>query len=333
MTDNLDDILAPTPIKEPIQDTDPSASRKAATSSAGETPQKGDASTRYIPEHKKHDAALTFPEKVGWKESVSQYGSTLINIAEIPPNLNRCCLFFWFISSQLMAMMQFADKQDHESFCIAWLPDGLSFVIRNPDEFTRTVVIKFFKATKFSSFTRKLYRWGFRQVNRGIGPEDPIIFGNDHFQRDNLELMTHMRSITAATIRKQEEDNLQWSNQKRALESIESEQNAKRMFLMNQLMKQTSSYNTGMLPSSGNINLSQAMMGNMSRMGNMGNMNVGNNGFGLMNQFSGQNPFLSSFPQSTFNNFNGNQDSQCLNNLSSTADIVNAAINALRFAP
>ena len=75
------------------------------------------------------------------------------------------------------------------------------------------------------------------------------------------------------------------------------------------------------------------MMGNISRMGNMGNMNVGNNGFGLMNQFSGQNPFMGSFPQSTFNNFNGNQDSQCLNNLSSTADIVNAAINALRFAP
>ena len=232
-------------------------------------------------------------------------------------------------------MMQFADKQDHESFCIAWLPDGLSFVIRNPDEFTRTVVVKFFKATKFSSFTRKLYRWGFRQVNRGIGPEDPIIFGNDHFQRDNLELMTQMRSITAATIRKQEESNLQWSNQKRALESLETEQNAKRMFLMNQLMKQTtSSFNSGMLPSSSNINLSQVMMGNaMSRMGNMnvGNVgNVGNNGFGLMNQFGGQNPFMSSFPQSSFNNYHGNQE---LNNLSSTTDIVNAAINALRYAP
>ena len=231
-----------------------------------------------------------------------------------------------------MAMMQFADKQDHESFCIAWLPDGLSFVIRNPDEFTRTVVVKFFKATKFSSFTRKLYRWGFRQVNRGIGPEDPIIFGNDHFQRDNLELMTQMRSITAATIRKQEESNLQWSNQKRALESLETEQNAKRMFLMNQLMKQTtSSFNSGMLPSSSNINLSQVMMGNaMSRMGNMNVGNVGNNGFGLMNQFGGQNPFMSSFPQSSFNNYHGNQE---LNNLSSTTDIVNAAINALRYAP
>lgn len=295
MTDSVDETLTPTSIKETFQDADPGASSKAAKSCERANPKKVDASTRYIPEHKKHDAALTFPEK-------------------------------------LMAMMQFADKQDHESFCIAWLPDGLSFVIRNPDEFTRTVVVKFFKATKFSSFTRKLYRWGFRQVNRGIGPEDPIIFGNDHFQRDNLELMTQMRSITAATIRKQEESNLQWSNQKRALESLETEQNAKRMFLMNQLMKQTtSSFNSGMLPSSSNINLSQVMMGNaMSRMGNMNVGNVGNNGFGLMNQFGGQNPFMSSFPQSSFNNYHGNQE---LNNLSSTTDIVNAAINALRYAP
>jgi hypothetical protein len=230
-----------------------------------------------------------------------------------------------------MNMMIFADKQDHESFCIAWLDDGKSFVIRNPHEFTRSVVPKFFKATKFSSFTRKLYRWGFRQVNRGIGPDDPIIFGNDHFQRDNLELMTQMRSTTAATIRKQEENNVHWLSQKRALESIEVEQNAKRMFLMNQFMKQKNTFtvNTGMHANSGNMNLSQAMMGNMGRIGNM---NMANNGFGLMNQFGVQNHFMSSFPQNSFNGFI-NQNGHGIPNPSSTADIVNAAINALRYAP
>ena len=103
-----------------------------------------------------------------------------------------------------MSMMKYAedmpgDKEDH---CVAWLTDGKSFVIRNPDGFTRRVLPKFFKATKFSSFTRKLYRWGFRQVNRGIGPDDPIIFGNEFFQRDRAELMVKMRSVTAAGIRK-----------------------------------------------------------------------------------------------------------------------------------
>jgi HSF-type DNA-binding len=96
-----------------------------------------------------------------------------------------------------------AERQENpDTFCVAWLPDGKSFVIRNTDEFTRTVLPHYFKATKFSSYTRKLYRWGFRQVNRGIGPDDPIIFGNEYFQRDNAELMTKMRSITAAGTRK-----------------------------------------------------------------------------------------------------------------------------------
>ena len=100
----------------------------------------------------------------------------------------------------MMSLMKYATKAgDPETFCVAWLDDGKSFIIRQPDEFTRKVLPKFFKATKFSSFTRKLYRWGFRQVNRGIGPDDPIIFGNENFQRDNAELMAKMRSTTAAS--------------------------------------------------------------------------------------------------------------------------------------
>jgi hypothetical protein len=55
-----------------------------------------------------------------------------------------------------MSLMKFSAKNgDPEDYCMAWLPDGKSFIIRNPDEFTRKVLPKFFKATKFSSFTRK----------------------------------------------------------------------------------------------------------------------------------------------------------------------------------
>ena len=67
MTDSVDETLTPTPIKETFQDADPGASSKAAKSCERANPQKVDVSTRYIPEHKKHDAALTFPEKVGSK--------------------------------------------------------------------------------------------------------------------------------------------------------------------------------------------------------------------------------------------------------------------------
>jgi hypothetical protein len=110
---------------------------------------------------------------------------------------------FRLIFEQMMALMRFVDQhKDDETYCAAWLPEGKSFVVRNPDEFARVVVPKFFKATKFSSFTRKLYRWGFRQINRGIGPDDPVIFGNEFFDRDNEAIMAKMRSVTAAGTRK-----------------------------------------------------------------------------------------------------------------------------------
>ena len=71
-----------------------------------------------------------------------------------------------------MNLMKAVDKYDRKTYCIAWLPDGKSFVIRDKEEFKEKVLSKYFKATKFSSFTRKLYRWGFRQVNRHIGPNE-----------------------------------------------------------------------------------------------------------------------------------------------------------------
>lgn len=223
-----------------------------------------------------------------------------------------------------MNMMKLAQKEDQETFCVAWLPDGKSFVIRNPDEFTRKVLPRFFKATKFSSFTRKLYRWGFRQVNRGIGPDDPIIFGNEFFQRDELELMTKMRSITAATTRKQDQSNMHMLAQKRALDSLSSEQNQKRM-LLDQFMKQKAAMNTGMFQNNGGMNLTQALRpGGFNGLG--GQMD-------MFQQFNAPNPMMNSFSHNAFGGFNSNQNQQGFQNQTSTADIVNAAINALRFAP
>jgi len=144
----------------------------------------GDKAKRFLPAYKKANAALTFPEK-------------------------------------MMNLMKFVDEANktEKDFCISWLPEGKAFVIYNIKEFTSHVIPKFFKASKFCSFTRKLYRWGFRQLNRGIGPDEPIIFGNEYFQRDNADLMVNMRSITAASIRKRESDLLRHmlASKKRAL--------------------------------------------------------------------------------------------------------------------
>jgi hypothetical protein len=87
---------------------------------------------------------------------------------------------------------------------VAWIPDGKSFVIRSKEGLVSDLLPQFFRQGKFSSFTRKLYRWGFRQVNmqRDRQPQ-AMYFGNEYFQRDNKALLTNMRSITAAGIRRE----------------------------------------------------------------------------------------------------------------------------------
>lgn len=154
---------------------------------------KGGGSKRFLPAYKKANAALTFPEK-------------------------------------MMNLMKYVEEKNktEKEFCVSWLPEGKAFVIYNIKEFTNSVIPKFFKASKFCSFTRKLYRWGFRQLNRGIGPDEPIIFGNEYFQRDNADLMVNMRSITAASIRKRESDLLRHmlASKKRALMSLDGASNA-----------------------------------------------------------------------------------------------------------
>jgi hypothetical protein len=69
MDDSQVEVLAPTPIMEPVQNAEtggPSTSTTAAepASTGSQSTENQSTSMRYIPEHKKHDAALTFPEKV-----------------------------------------------------------------------------------------------------------------------------------------------------------------------------------------------------------------------------------------------------------------------------
>jgi HSF-type DNA-binding len=246
---------------------------------------------------------------------------------------------------QLMALMRFADEQGKvdKEFCVAWLPEGKSFVIRNPDEFARQVVPKFFKATKFSSFTRKLYRWGFRQINRGIGPDDPIIFGNEFFERDNEELMSKMRSVTAAGTRKTEQRGSAYG--KRSFDGMYDGGADQKRFIFDHimqqkaanLMQQNASLYGGM-STNGTMPLSNAL-----RPGTMGGMEQGHH-----QQMMGMNKPYEMMPQGPpammnhqYNPMHQQQgmggpntggNGQGYGNSQSTAEIVNAAIRALQFS-
>mmetsp|Transcript_33140 Transcript_33140/g.66854 ORF Transcript_33140/g.66854 Transcript_33140/m.66854 type:complete len:440 (-) Transcript_33140:1901-3220(-) len=74
---------------------------------------------------------------------------------------------------------------------ISWLPSGDGFVISRPNEFTLNVLPRFFsQSTEFSSFTRKLYWWGFRKVSKGSGCE---AFHHRYFRRSEPGLCRKMK--------------------------------------------------------------------------------------------------------------------------------------------
>ena len=52
--------------------------------------------------------------------------------------------------------------------CIEWLPDNRGFMITKKQIFLDNVLPKYFGKTKFTSFTRRLKRWGFNRTSNGM---------------------------------------------------------------------------------------------------------------------------------------------------------------------
>jgi hypothetical protein len=227
-----------------------------------------------------------------------------------------------------MKMMRMSEEHG-DGFCVTWCDDGRSFVIKDCDEFTRVVVPKFFKPTKFSSFTRKLYRWGFRQINRGLGPDDPVIFGCEFFQREKPEEMAQMRSLTAAAHRKERDAPLTAPTQagtKRSLEeALWQEESQKRMLLTKLLQQQQQQRPTAsMLMPPANSN---SLFANMHPNSALALASLQHHQTAASDSLKA---FPTMFAPPSLNNqlfaggFGGN------NEASRTVEIVNAAIAALR---
>jgi hypothetical protein len=72
---------------------------------------------------------------------------------------------------------------------ITWTPSGKAFNVINSKEFTARILPTHFKGTKYSSFTRKLCRWGFIRHYRG---EEAGAYHHKYFRKDRLELVEKM---------------------------------------------------------------------------------------------------------------------------------------------
>jgi Heat shock transcription factor len=63
--------------------------------------------------------------------------------------------------------MEVLDRTDMESI-ITWMPHGRAFVVLQPQQLRDIVLPRFFKQTKFMSFTRQLNLWGFKRITKGV---------------------------------------------------------------------------------------------------------------------------------------------------------------------
>ena len=84
--------------------------------------------------------------------------------------------------------MQILSSGQHEHI-ISWTPDGLSFVVKKPSLLVSEVLPHYFKEVKYSSFTRKLHRWGFVKILRG---KELSAYFHKIFLRGNFELCAQM---------------------------------------------------------------------------------------------------------------------------------------------
>jgi hypothetical protein len=87
---------------------------------------------------------------------------------------------------------------------VTWLTSGKSFCIMDREEFTRKILSKYFRETKFESFSRRVKRWGFRKVSTTGTKQD--IYYHDLFQRDRPDLCVLMNGRAGQKIKNDRSD-------------------------------------------------------------------------------------------------------------------------------
>jgi len=85
-------------------------------------------------------------------------------------------------------------EDDEFSDIISWMPNGKTFIILRPKAFVNKVLPHTFKSVQYTSFTRKLIRWGFSRCENGTGE-----FYHPKFRRGRFDLVEKMITSNSTT--------------------------------------------------------------------------------------------------------------------------------------
>ena len=88
-------------------------------------------------------------------------------------------------------LLEVLDRSDLSAI-IDWMPHGRAFVVKQPKVFAAQILPRFFKQTKYLSFTRQLNLWGFRRITRGM---DAGAYYHPLFLPGRPHLTTRMKRV------------------------------------------------------------------------------------------------------------------------------------------
>jgi hypothetical protein len=63
-------------------------------------------------------------------------------------------------------MLSDSDKESFEDV-VCWILEGAAFKVHKQDQFVETILPRYFKMTKYNSFTRQLHAYEFTWIKKG----------------------------------------------------------------------------------------------------------------------------------------------------------------------
>lgn len=137
---------------------------------------------------------------------------------------------FWLIRFVILELYRIINSDDPT---VRWVPGGQKFLILDPRKFSQTVLPKYFKHSKFTSFVRQLNFYGFHKkriiatdlvnddnVDATSDLGDAVCFQHEFFQRDQPKLLLRIQRTTKQTMAAAESPS---QNKQKELEDLQEQ--------------------------------------------------------------------------------------------------------------